>query len=102
MFYLLHYHSIVQQSTRERVTKFVLCFVIPCVWNWTCSISVSEMLLNLYAAFFRWEKSGTAGEKPRPRLCFHDKKDLAAVAVQEIPAFGCLLPFSVWKAEGYF
>lgn len=51
--------------------------------------------------FFKWAKSDTAGVKPRPRLCFHDKKDLAAVAVQEIPAFGCLLPFSEWKAD-YF
>lgn len=78
------------------------CSVIPCGWNCTCSISVSEMLLNLYVAFISWEKSGTSGEKPRPRLCFHDKKDLAAVAVQEIPAFSCLLPFSGWKTEGYF
>jgi len=52
--------------------------------------------------FFRWGKSSTAGEKPRPRLCFHDKKDLAAVAVQEIPAFACLLPLSGLKAEGCF
>ncbi|NXV51169.1 TYW4 protein, partial [Uria aalge] len=44
-------------------------FCYPRAWNSTCSIPVSEVLLNLYAAFFRWEKSGTAGEKPRPRLC---------------------------------
>lgn len=48
------------------------CFLIPCGCNCTCHISVSEMLLNLYVTFFRWEKSGTAGEKPRPRLSFQD------------------------------
>lgn len=80
--------------------KFVLCFVIPCEWTCVCSISVSEMLLNLYVAFFRWGKSGTTEEKPSPY--YHDKKGLAAVAVQEIPAFGCLISFSGRKAESYF
>lgn len=99
MFYLLHYQSIVQQSTQECHS---FCSVIPCGWNCTYSISVSEMLLNLYVAFISWEKSGTSGEKPRPRLCFHDKKDLAAVAVQEIPAFSCLLPFQGGKQKVIF
>lgn len=72
----------------------MLCFVTPCGCNCTGHISVSEMFLNLYVAFFRWEKNGTAGEKPRLRLCFQDKKDLVAVVVHKIPGFNCLLPFS--------
>lgn len=60
------------------------------------------LLLHLYVAFFKWEKSGAAGDKPDQGFVSNDKVDLAAAAVQGIPAFGCLLPFSGWKAEVIF
>lgn len=75
--------------------------------TWSCALLPYPSCVQLYLPyfcfrnafksvchFFRWDKSGRAGEKPRPRLRFHNKNYLVAIAVQEILGFDWLLPFS--------
>lgn len=73
--------------------KFVLCFVIPCGWNRTSSISVSEMLLNQYVAFLNGRKVVQVGKSQDQDCVSMMKRTWQTVAVPRNSCFWLLAAF---------